>query len=78
MGVVAVFAEVVVSPAVVAVPSCRTVPDRVLGLELVAEAAAVGEWSGSGGATGLGIVVVVLGHGVPPYVAFVCVGDHCG
>ena len=48
VGVVAVFAKVVASPAVVAVPSCWTIPDHVLWLELVAKAAAMGEWSGSG------------------------------
>ena len=48
MGVVAVFAKVVTSLAVVAILSCGTVPNRVSGLELFAEAAAVGEWSGLG------------------------------
>ena len=48
VGVVAVFAEVVTSTAVVTVPPGRTVPDRVFGLELMTEAATVGEWSGSG------------------------------
>ena len=47
MGVVAVFAEVVASTAVMTILPGRTVPNRVLGLELTAEAAAVGEWSGS-------------------------------
>ena len=46
VGVVAVFAEVVTSPAVVTVPSGGAVPNRVFGLELMAKAAAVGEWSG--------------------------------
>ena len=47
VGVVAVLAEMVASPAVVTILSGQAVPDRVLGLELTAEAAAVGEWSGS-------------------------------
>ena len=46
VGVVAVFAEVVATLAVVTVPPSRAVPNRVFGLELMAEAAAVGEWSG--------------------------------
>ena len=48
VGVVAVFTEVVASLAVVTVPPGRAVPNCVLGLELTAEAAAVGEWSGPG------------------------------
>ena len=48
VGVVAVFAKMIASSAVVTIPPGRTVPDRVFGLELVAEAAAMGEWSGSG------------------------------
>ena len=47
MGVVAVFAKVVASPAVVAVLVGWAVPDRVPGLKLTADAAAVGERSGS-------------------------------
>ena len=47
MGVVAVFAEVVASTAVMTVLPGWAVPNRVLGLKLTAEAAAVGEWSGS-------------------------------
>ena len=70
VGIVAVFAEVVVSTAVMTIPPGRTVPDRVLGLELMAEAAAVGEWSGSRRATSLRVVVVVLWHGVPPDTTF--------
>ena len=48
VGVVAVFTEMVASSAVVTIPSGRAVPNRVFGLELMAEAAAVGEWCGSG------------------------------
>ena len=47
MGVVAVLAEVIASSAVVTVPPGRAVPNHVLGLELMAEAATVGKWSGS-------------------------------
>ena len=47
VGVVTVFAKMVVSSAVVTIPSSGTVPNRVFGLELMAEAAAMGEWSGS-------------------------------
>ena len=47
VGVVTVFAEVVASMAVVKILPGRTVPDRVLRLELTTEAAAVGEGSGS-------------------------------
>ena len=78
MGVVAVFAEVVASPAVMAVFAGWAIPDHVSGLELLTEAAAVREGCRFGGAAGLGIVVVVLGHGVPPYVAFACVSNRCG
>ena len=46
MGVVAVLAEVVASTAVVTVLAGRTIPDRVLGLELSTEAAVMGEGSG--------------------------------
>ena len=48
MGVVAVLAEMIASPAIAAILSGRAVPNRVFGLELTAETAAVGEWSGSG------------------------------
>ena len=78
MRVVAVLAEVVASPAVVAILSSRAVPDRVLRLELSAEAAAVREWGGSRGTTGLRVVVVVLRHGVPLEATFVGVGNGCG
>ena len=46
VGVVAVLAEVVTSTAVVTVLASRTIPDRVLGLELSTEAAAMGKRSG--------------------------------
>ena len=78
MGVVAVFAKVVASLAVVTVLAGWTIPDRVFGLKLLTEAAAVREWRGLGGAAGLGIVVMVLWHGMPPYVTFVHVGNSRG
>ena len=46
--VVAVLTEMVASPAVVTVPPGGAVPNCVLGLKLAADAAAVGEWGGSG------------------------------
>ena len=78
MGVVAVVAGVVAPLAVVAILACRAIPDHVLGLELFAETVAMREWDGFGGAASLGIIIVVLWHGMPPYVAFVCVGNSCG
>ena len=78
MGVVAVFAKVVAPLAVVTVLAGWAIPDRVFGLELLTEVAAVREWRGFGGAASLGVVIMVLWHGMPPYVAFVCVGNSCG
>ena len=46
MGVVAVFAKMVAPLAVMAVLTGWAVPDRVFGLKLLTEAAAVGEWCG--------------------------------
>ena len=48
MGVVAVFAEVVMSLTIVTVLACWAIPDSMAGLELPTEAAAMGEWSGLG------------------------------
>ena len=48
VGVVAVLTEVIASSAVMAVLPGRAVPNRVFGLELMAEATAMGEWGGSG------------------------------
>ena len=64
--------------AVVTVLAGWAIPDRVFGLELPAETAAVREWSRLGGAAGLGVIVMILRHGMPPYVAFTCVGNSCG
>ena len=66
MGVVAVLAEVVASPAIVAVLASWTIPDCVSGLQLFTESAAMREWCRFGGTTSLGVIVVVLWHGVPP------------
>ena len=66
MGVVAVFAEVVAPLAVVAVLVGWAIPDCVSGLKLSTEAAAVREGCGFGCTAGLGVVVMVLWHGVPP------------
>ena len=63
--VVAVFAGVVTAPAIVAIPSCWTVPNRVSGLALSADAAVVWERGGSGGAACLCVVVMILWHSVP-------------
>ena len=48
VGVVAVFTEMVASSAIVTIPPGGAVPNRVFGLELMTEVAAMGEWSGSG------------------------------
>ena len=78
MGVVAVVAGVVASSAVVAVLAGWAIPDHVSGLELLTKMAVMGEWCWFGGAAGLCVVIVVLWHGVPPYVALVCVGNCRG
>ena len=65
MGVGAVVTSVITSPTVMTVPSCGAVPNRVLGLDLFAEVALMGEWEGSGRMAGRHVVVVVLWHGVP-------------
>lgn len=62
----AVVVSVVAPLAVVTVLAYWTVPDSMGRLKLFAEAASVREWKGSGGTTGLRVVVVVLWHGIPP------------
>ena len=47
VGVVAVLTTMVASPTIVTVLACWTVPDRVSGLKLTTDAAAVGEGGGS-------------------------------
>ena len=74
----AVVAGVVTPLAVVAVFVGGAVPDCVSWLNLFAEAAAVGEWSGFGCAASWCVFVVVLWHGVPPYVSLASVFDSRG
>ena len=57
---------VVTSLAVVTIGANWTFPDGVGGMELFAKAAAVREWERSSGTAGWQLLIVVLGHGVPP------------
>lgn len=73
VGVGAIVVSMVVSLAIVTVFTSGAVPHSVFGLELFAEATAVGEWEGFIGAAGRGIVIMVLGHGEPPEVVLMSI-----
>ena len=78
VGVGTVIVGVVASFAIVTILAYGAVPDSMGRMDLFAEATAVREWEGSLRAACQCVLIVILGHGVPPEVMVMGIFYGCG